>query len=346
MTHQPVALDIGGANLKLSNGLGWARCRPFPLWRNPDGLAGVLAEELAKAPQADRLVVTMTGELADCFHTKEEGVLHILKAVEQVAQGQKVQVYLVDGRLVSLDEARENPLQAAASNWHALAQFVCRFLAGKRAVLVDIGSTTTDLVPLAEGRPSPEAVDDTERMVAGELVYTGIMRTPVCAMTPWLPWRGKQVPVAAEVFATSADAYVTLGEIEEVQNQKAPWTADGRPLTVPFAQARLARAICTDATRFSAQDARLAAEHLRSCQIAQIRIALTQVVSQQAELPECVVISGAGEFLARQVVSSFSFGKKVISLAETMGQDERGKKLSESAPAYALALLAQEAGPS
>ena len=34
------------------------------------------------APAADRLAVTMTGELCDCFRTKAEGVLHILAAVD------------------------------------------------------------------------------------------------------------------------------------------------------------------------------------------------------------------------------------------------------------------------
>src|SRR6476646_123211 len=95
-----LGLDIGGANLKAADGRGWARSMPFPLWREPANLTVVLRELVAAAPGFERVAVTMTGELCDCFRTKAEGVLHILAAVEETIGKCELLVYLVDGRLV------------------------------------------------------------------------------------------------------------------------------------------------------------------------------------------------------------------------------------------------------
>src|SRR4051794_8277631 len=112
-THAPpttLGLDVGGANLKAAHSTGPARCLPFALWRQPAGLGEALTGLLQLLPPADRLAVTMTGELCDCFRTKREGVLAILDAVELVANGRPVAVWLTAGRAVSLTEARSNPL--------------------------------------------------------------------------------------------------------------------------------------------------------------------------------------------------------------------------------------------
>ncbi len=189
-----IGLDIGGANLKAANDRGWACVQPFELWRNPAGLAAALHELLQAGPGGEGLAVSMTGELCDTFRTKRDGVRQILSAVEQVAGDREVLVYLVDGRFVSIGQSQEMAHLAAASNWHALAQFVCRFVLGRAGILIDIGSTTTDIIPLLKGRPVSLGFNDTDRLVAGELVYTGVGRTPVCAITNWLPWRDGAVP--------------------------------------------------------------------------------------------------------------------------------------------------------
>jgi probable H4MPT-linked C1 transfer pathway protein len=331
-----LGLDIGGANLKAADGHGWAKSTPFALWREPAGLAGALRELIDAAPGSERVAVTMTGELCDCFRTKAEGVLHILEAVDEAIPADRdVHVYLVDGRLVTLEDAQAEPDLAAASNWHALAKFASRYAEGQSAVLIDIGSTTTDIVPLADGRPCTTAVTDTERLLAGELVYTGVGRTPVCAVVDSLPWAGRQCPVAAELFATTADAYVLLGELKPQPD--ATWTADGRPLTGEFAHERLARMICSDRTQFSLAAAIDAARAICEAQLAQLRAALDQVVVARARRPECVVLSGSGEFLARALVEGALPGASVVSLS-----DKLGPLSSVCAPAHALAVLARE----
>jgi probable H4MPT-linked C1 transfer pathway protein len=331
-----IGLDIGGANLKAADGHGWARSVPFALWREPNALAAAIGALLQSAPAADRLAVTMTGELCDCFRTKTEGVRQILAAVDKAIGGRQTCVYLIDGRLASMEEARDMPQLAAASNWHALARFACRFVpVAQCGLMIDIGSTTTDLVLLSGRHPCPRGLTDTDRLLAGELVYTGVARTPICAVIDSLPWKGKECPVAAELFATTADAYVTLGDLQEVK--EAPWTADGRPLTREFARERLARMICADRTQFSDEDAIAAAGAIRSAQLKKLRLAFQQVIARTKASIETVVISGAGEFLARSLITEALPSARVVSMSR-----EIGPAASLCSPAHALAVLAAE----
>src|SRR5690606_11554069 len=98
-TMNPLAIDIGGANLKAADGRGYASTAPFAVWRQPQLLAEELARLIAQAPACDSLAVTMTAELADCFATKAEGVREILAAVQRAAAGREIRVYQVDGQL-------------------------------------------------------------------------------------------------------------------------------------------------------------------------------------------------------------------------------------------------------
>jgi probable H4MPT-linked C1 transfer pathway protein len=330
-----LAIDIGGANLKAADGRGWACSRPLALWREPDRLRAALAELVDAAPAAERIAITMTGELCDCFCTKADGVRQIVAAAQQAAGSRDVLFYLVDGRFVGAKQASELPHLAAASNWHALARFACRYVRHGAAVLIDIGSTTTDIVPLRDGHPCPLGWNDTDRLVAGELVYTGVGRTPVCAITRWLPWRDKQVPVAAELFATMADAYVLLDCLSE--RSDATWTADGRPLSKENAQARLARMICADTTVFSEADAVQAAAFVHSRQISQLRWALRHVMASRGLRANHFVISGSGEFLAASLVHDVAVSASIERLSDRLGDP-----LSASATAHALAVLADE----
>jgi (4-(4-[2-(gamma-L-glutamylamino)ethyl]phenoxymethyl)furan-2-yl)methanamine synthase len=332
-----LALDIGGANLKAADGLGWTRIVPFSLSRDPQRLDHELEALLKSAPPCSRLAITMTGELCDAFHTKVEGVRHILRAVEAAAVGREIFVYLVDGEMVPVDVARDKPLLAAASNWHALARFACRFFAEQSGLLVDVGSTTTDLVPIAEGQVVARAVTDTERLLARELVYSGVCHTPLSALVREVPWRGGACPVAGDCFATTADAYVVLGDVLEQLSSAA--TADGRPLTRRCAQARLARMICADSSTFSESDAHLVAQSVHDAQLTQLRDAAGQVASGLKQAVDCFVVSGVGEFLARRMIHQKWPAGRIVPLAEELGSDA-----SVCAPAHALAVLARAGG--
>ncbi len=330
-----LAFDIGGANLKASDGLDFCTTRPFPLWRRPTELAGALTSLAAEAPPADRWIATMTGELADCFATKAEGVRAIVEALAQAAEGRDVSIYLTDGRFVPPAVAIAQPLRAAAANWHALARFAVRYAPGDCGLLVDIGSTTTDIIPLVAGQPAALGQTDPERLVSGELVYTGVERSPVCALAAELPWAGRTCPTAQEVFATTWDVYLTLEDLPE--EPASLHTADGRPATRACALDRLARQICADRTLFGPADAQAAARSVAQRQRQQIARALEAVLRRLPRPPRTVILSGHGEFLARRVIESVGLGADVVSLHAILGSE-----ISRSATAYALAMLARE----
>ena len=99
--------------------------------------------------------------------------------------------------------------EVASANWLASAS-----LAAQRSgegVFVDIGSTTTDVLVLAGGAVAHEGSTDRERLASGELVYSGLTRTPVMALAGEAPFAGRRVAVMNELFATTADVYRVLG---------------------------------------------------------------------------------------------------------------------------------------
>ena len=329
-----LAFDIGGANLKAADGLGFAINQPFPLWQRPGELTAALELIVGRAPAAEKIVVTMTGELADCFETKAQGVAHIVNAVCQAASQTPVAVYLVDGSFASAEAALAQPLLAAASNWHALATFALRYCPSACGLLIDIGSTTADIIPLVHGAVAAQSRTDTERLAAGELVYTGVTRTPICAVVDALPWRKQQVPVAAELFATTLDAYLLLGEIAENADDRN--TADGRPASRPAARDRLARMVCADREVFDDDDAQAAAAAVARGQQSTLGLAARNVLRRLPLSPENFVISGQGEFLARQVCQRLQTTANITSLA-----DKLGASVSQTAAAHALAVIAR-----
>jgi probable H4MPT-linked C1 transfer pathway protein len=344
MIRSVLGLDIGGANLKAAHMNGQVSVQPFALWKHPGLLPDALTSLVRKFPPANLWAVTMTGELCDCFATKREGVNAILDAVAIVAGSVPVRVWQTNGQMVEPGRARKQPLLTAAANWHALATFAGRYLPSGPGLLVDVGSTTTDIIPLQDGRPAMQGRTDPERLRTGELVYTGATRTPVCAL---LGTGG-----AAEWFATTLDVYLVLGLLEEEPTNCA--TADGRPATRSAAYARLARMLCGDEETCTPDeiDELARAMFRRQCSI--IREAIQRVawrdfdretihrgmVEHETIHRPSVILAGSGEFLARQALTMEPAlaVARIVSLTE-----EWGAASSRAACAYAFCRLAAEA---
>lgn len=330
-----LALDIGGANIKVADGLGYAASASFALWKNPAQLPQILRRLIAESPGCERLAVTMTGELADCYESKADGVRAILSAVHEAADGRHVRVYLRDGRMVTPQVAERAPQLVAAANWHALACFAGRYATVGTALLFDIGSTTTDIIPLVDGVPQARGSTDTQRLQHGELLYTGVRRNPLCGVAQTAIYRTRSIPLAQEYFATIGDVYIILGAVTEDPTSTA--TADGRPATKRFARARLARMVCADAEEFNHRDAVTLSQSIADQQIDQIAARLHDVSAHLPAPPQTVIISGSGEFLARKVVELRADKPSIISLT-----NELSSVASAAATAHALAVLANQ----
>jgi hypothetical protein len=167
---------------------------------------------------------------------------------------------------------------AAATNWVASALYVAE--AQPDCILVDVGSTTTDIVPLRGGRIAAEGRSDPERLAAGELVYTGVLRTNPNTIVAEVPLRGRACRVAAEWFTQMADAYLLLGRLGAKDYTCA--TPDGRPASVEAAAGRLARLVCADTDTLEAAEVRALAAYLAEKQLQQVTEGLLQVLSRLA----------------------------------------------------------------
>jgi probable H4MPT-linked C1 transfer pathway protein len=323
-----LGLDIGGANLKGAHRAGLALSEQFELWKAPARLPAALAAFFLKFPPFDCVAVTMTGELCDCFATKREGVGRILEAVEQAAPGRRIKVWQTTGRFTDPERARDSPLETSAANWHAMATWAGRQVPAGSALLIDVGSTTSDVIPIRDGKPIPAGLTDRQRLKSRELVYTGVTRTPVCAL---LGGDG-----AAEWFATTLDLYLVLSKIPEEPANCA--TADGRPATVPNAHARLARMWCADIETCTLSDVTNLARELELRQARLLRNAIDQVASSLSDPLTACILTGSGEFLAQTSLDlPPRIPARVISLSCTLGPEA-----SRAACAYALAVLAEE----
>ena len=226
-----IGIDVGGANTKFVDDRT-ATIRYCPLWQDAP-LAELIREYMRDRPSEEAAVV-MSGELADCFADKMEGIRFIVDAVR--ASCPDALFYGTDGQL-----HHEAVPELAAANWLASAAFLReRYPEG---TFVDVGSTTTDIIPLARFGDLL-GLTDLLRLQRGYLLYTGMLRTNVAAMVRSVPVDGKETPVASELFAVSGDVHLVLGHIGPVEyTTPAP---DGGPRTREGALRRLARVVCAD----------------------------------------------------------------------------------------------------
>lgn len=298
-----IGLDVGGANTKAAVVDDDRRVRvvsePYEVWHDPEAMAGVIGDvvgrlELDGAPVA----LTTTAELVDVFASKRDGVLYVLDAARRALPGRRLRVITTEGKLIALPQARAAPLACAAANWMATALLVGRSVPD--AILLDCGGTTTDLIPIAGGTVVATGRTDLERLLAGELVYTGALRTSIAAVLSHVPIGGRPCPVTAELFAITADAHLLRGSLAPEQCTCS--FPDGRGTSPAEVRSRLARVVCADPEQLADGDLEAIAAAVEEAQVASITAALRRVAAGLAAgVP--VVAVGVGAFLAREAAT-------------------------------------------
>ena len=340
-----VGWDVGGVNIKAVR-LLWQEeaildsrvvVRPFEIWRERENLSTILREigDELDVGATKAMALTMTAELSDTFRNKREGVLSVFDAVSADFPNIPTYPLSLAGEFVPLSQARGRPLDFAASNWIASGLYVaCRH---SECILVDVGSTTTDIVPIREGRLAAKGRTDMDRLVSGELVYSGILRTNPNTIASRAPIHGRMCRVSAEYFTVMADVYLLLGFISPDAYTCA--TPDGRAKSRQAAQERLARLVCADGEMLNEEQVIKLARYLFEKQLQQLLEALCQVLSRAENgyhLP--LAAAGAGVFLAAEA------GRRLGITVLDLGR-EWGEKVMTALPAQAVAyLLARELG--
>lgn len=225
-----MGIDVGGANLKVVDDAG-VHIHYCPLWEHTP-ITDLLRHHVRYDDEP--AAVVMSGELADCFDHKLQGISFIVDAVKKSVPN--ALFYGTDAQFH--DHAVP---QLAAANWLASADYLRT--RHPDAVLLDIGSTTADIIPLNRFE-SMKGLTDTKRLQAGNLVYTGMLRTSVATLIRSVNLAGVPTPVSTEYFAASADVHLVLGHITpELYTCDTP---DRNEKTREASLRRLARVVCAD----------------------------------------------------------------------------------------------------
>lgn len=346
-----VGWDLGGAHVKaalvergvLRDVAQW----PCPLWQGLDRLDPVLDAVRARWPQALHAAhaVTMTGEMVDCFEHREAGVRALAARLATAWPG-RCRFYAGPSGWCAPDAVAPHWAAIASANWQATAALAAAALGD--GVLVDVGSTTTDLIALRAGRVRAVGADDAGRLASGELVYQGVVRTPLCALAPRIAFGGVVRNVMNEWFATTADVYRLTGELDAAHDQHP--AADGGAKDADATRRRLARLIGMDARDADAAAWLAFAQAWRTAQLDELQGQLQRVIDAAALPPQApLVAAGCGDFLAEAVAARLGRPLRrfaALVLADRPDADPAlARWVQVGAPSVAVALLcAREAG--
>ncbi len=332
-----VGIDVGGANTKIATSDGFVDSLYAPLWKDKVCLYDVLTEVNQKfGTEIEAVGVVMTGELSDCFETKREGVLHIKHTLSATFDAPKffdVNCTFKDGSAVDKD-----PLAFAATNWLASSKLIAEQC--QDAIFVDIGSTTTDVIPIVGGEIKAQRTD-LERLKAGELIYSGVLRTNIATMLKKVEIgeKGEECGVSSELFATTADAYLVLGHItEEDYNCDSPNSyaflgRENEEKSRVSAMRRLSRVVCSDLEELGADGTVRIAEQVKRVQVDELSTSIERLEEKYGT--KMVVAAGIGDFIAKEAADSLNI--HFLSLSSPYN-----RKISATFPAFAVAKLLEK----
>jgi hypothetical protein len=330
-----LGIDVGGANTKLATADGRVESLYAPLWRDKERLFAVLAAAKRKyGSELDAVGAVMTGELSDCFDSRRDGVLYIKEALASTFNS--VLFFDLTGTFQDASAVDRDPLAFAASNWLASATLVAEQYPD--TIFVDIGSTTTDVIPIVSGQIQARKTDP-GRLQTGELLYSGILRTNIAALLRTVELdEGDVCGIASELFAITADAYLVLGDISEAEyscsspNSYAFLGREADEKSRESALRRLARVVCSDLEELGERGAVRIAAQVKRAQVDALAVSLTRMRTNYGL--EMIVAAGIGDFIVREAAEALNLHPVFLSAVYS-------KELAATFPAYAVANLVE-----
>ena len=339
-----IGWDIGGAHLKavlLSNNgeiiqILQLSCQ---LWKGLEQLENAMKDALQTfeiSQTSAKHAVTMTGELVDLFANRHEGVIEISTLTAKLL-GKETMFYAANAGFVAYADVKRFVSDIASTNWHASASALAMHV--QEALLIDIGSTTTDIIAIEAGKVKSATLSDAGRMADDSLVYTGVVRTPIMALAQKLTFEGIQMNVAAEYFSTMADVYRLTGEL--LPESDMAETADGKGKTQLDSARRLARMVAHDVEAKPMETWVNLANTCKTLQINQLQVAVLKHLKPNMR----IIGAGAGSFLVEQIAAELTLAYQppitTMLLAEPISTSKK-HDLERCFSAYAVALLAKK----
>jgi len=355
-------IDIGGANLKFAlldshsssiapnnsnpshlaaEAIEFAEEFSFHFWTDHLELVAALKRIYKAVGDVDSVAITMTAELADCFENKRQGVHFIVDAVESAFPKTDCRFYTTVGELVAAATAKQNWALTAASNWHASAWFLFRQHQLQDGFLIDIGSTTCDLIPVQAGLPVTPGQTDLDRLRNRQLVYAGVGRTAICSLIETVRFSDCEVTIARELFATVADAMIWTNRFPPQPDSHD--SADRRSLSSMACRARLCRMVCADDCDLGDEQVTQIAEQTYNALKKQITIGLQAVIDQHSSIPKTFCLAGSGQTLARDVIESVCANQTDVKIIPTNEARTTGQAIPAIAVAARLLASSEEA---
>ena len=341
--------DIGGAHVKLcqikskkNKDIIRATHLKCKLWMGLKHLDKIIKklENDWHFNENDLHFFTMSGEMVDCFPNRKDGIKNILKILKKIF-GPKIKFYSQESLLIKASSIH-NWQSIASANWHATASFISSHI--KEGILIDVGSTTTDIIPIKNNMPLTDVnTSDAKRLQKGELVYLGVTRTPVSSIKPFLSFRNRSYNVMRESFANTADVFRITGEISNKIDLYP--TCDKKKKSTPASERRLARVIGMDREDASSEEWKTFANNIKKAIIEELHQNICKIKKKLnlcAQTP--LIVTGSGAFLAKQLsmeknYSIFKFHELVQKKIEL--HNSQIEEINICAPAVSLALIAK-----
>lgn len=323
-----LGLDIGGANTKASSPDGcYARSVYLPLWKD-SRLEDILFKIKEDCPDVEKVAVVMTGEGADSFLEKRLGVRYIKQKVESVFDD--VYYLSIDG---TFEKDITDEKKFFSANW--IASVIKLMELEEDFLFIDMGSTTTDIIPVIDGRICSRKTDF-ERLLDGTLIYIGALRTDVSTMAEKVKIlsRDRYCPIAKERYAQMADVYNILGSIKE--KDYICETPDGKGRSIEDSKRRLARIVCCDLEDLEDCDVVHIADEIKMVEINMLSDGINKILNKKEwdSRIENIFIAGSGEFVVREALKRVKDLYNITSLAEIFGDE-----ISSVFPAFSVGSL-------
>ncbi|MEW8561858.1 MAG: hydantoinase/oxoprolinase family protein [Candidatus Thiodiazotropha sp.] len=340
-----VGWDLGGAHTKAAlvdcrGRVGSVVQIACPLWQGLDHLDAGIDSVLEKIGDDSGLrhAVTMTGELVDLFPDRATGVKTLIDTMSRRFPQAELAIYGGSAGFLKPDSAANQALQVASANWLASASWAAGCL--REGLLVDVGSTTTDLIPFADKQVLTCDYSDHQRLTGQSLIYTGIVRTPLMAVTDKVPFAGEWVYLMAEHFATTADIYRLNGELPEGADL-LPSADNGEKSQIGSAR-RLARMLGLDLDAADLDNWRGISRFIAEQQLRLVADACERLLSRPGLSDTAPLVgAGVGRFLVERICRRL--GRSYIGFESLFDYaNPVASKVAECAPAVAVASLAKE----
>ena len=323
-----IGWDIGGAHIKAAKidfNKKTSKTKQIysPIWKNLNYLKKSIKLIKKKLGKTNYHAITMTAELSDIFPDRKKGVNHVVNLSSKILGEKNIFFYSKKSFLIK-KLAIKKPFELNSMNWHATASFISNFF--PNCILVDIGSTTTDIIPIKNKKIISKGVSDYQRLKSNELIYLGVLRTPIQAVE-------RKKNLINENFANLSDVYRVLNKIPSTFDLLP--TLDRKTKNKHDSARRIARIFGKDYKKNHFLKWKKIAYQIEGEHLKILKSVIKKIEKKNFLKKVPIIGAGIGEFLVKKIYNK----KKYFSFYSTVNHIKKNKVINcESAISVAFIL--------